>query len=114
MAVDQPGHRSGSLKQANKGHKHGAHRSKRAIDAANKGTLRFFFCVDTFFIVKFFIPTGRVSVKASTIKARRELKREERRHQSNQVTFFRAIFCLELLSIFVCRYEKINVRKQLP
>ncbi len=33
----QEGHRSGPLKQANKAHKSGRHRSKGAVDAANKG-----------------------------------------------------------------------------
>lgn len=64
MAVDKKGHRPSSLKQANKSHKHGGHRSKRSVDQANK---------------------GRVSVKATTIKAKREMRREERRHQATQV-----------------------------
>lgn len=37
MALDDKGHRSSSLKQSNKKHKHGGHQSKRAIDKANKG-----------------------------------------------------------------------------
>lgn len=64
MAVDRQGHRPSSLKQANKSHKHGGHRSKRSVDQANK---------------------GRVSVKATTMKAKREMRREERRHQATQV-----------------------------
>ena len=31
------GHRSGPLKQANKSHKTGGHRSKGAVEAVNKG-----------------------------------------------------------------------------
>ncbi|XP_063696965.1 pre-rRNA-processing protein TSR1 homolog [Culicoides brevitarsis] len=64
MAVDKQGHRPGSLKQANKSHKHGGHRSKRSVEQANK---------------------GRVSVKASTMKAKRDLRRDERRHQATQI-----------------------------
>jgi len=64
MALKNQGHRAGSLKQSNKGHKHGSHKSKRAIDTANK---------------------GRVSVKQTTIRNQRELRRDERRHQANQI-----------------------------
>lgn len=37
MAIPGTVHRAGSLKQKNKSHKHGQHRSKREIDAINKG-----------------------------------------------------------------------------
>ncbi|KAG8233141.1 hypothetical protein J437_LFUL010371 [Ladona fulva] len=60
----QERHRPGEHKQQNKAHKHGRHRSKGAIDAAAK---------------------GKVSVKALTARARRELKRNERRNQAHQL-----------------------------
>lgn len=37
MGLDNHAHRSGSLKQTNKSHKTGRHRSKGAIDNALKG-----------------------------------------------------------------------------
>lgn len=37
MGTDQPAHRSGALKQTNKHHKTGRHRSKGAIDNDQKG-----------------------------------------------------------------------------
>lgn len=64
MAVDQQGHRSGSLKQTNKAHKTGRHRSKGAIDNALK---------------------GKVSVKAATHKHKQLQRREQRRNQANQI-----------------------------
>ncbi|XP_046396725.1 pre-rRNA-processing protein TSR1 homolog [Ischnura elegans] len=60
----QERHRPGEFKQPNKAHKHGRHRSKGAIDNAAK---------------------GKVSVKALTARARRELKRNERRNQAHQL-----------------------------
>lgn len=40
MGVDHQAHRSGVLKQTNKGHKTGRHRSKGAIDNEQKGMVR--------------------------------------------------------------------------
>ncbi|XP_049809647.1 pre-rRNA-processing protein TSR1 homolog [Schistocerca nitens] len=60
----QERHRPGVLKQQNKSHKHGRHRSKGAIHDALK---------------------GRVSAKATTKKVSRELHREERRNQAMQL-----------------------------
>ncbi|XP_063235306.1 pre-rRNA-processing protein TSR1 homolog [Bacillus rossius redtenbacheri] len=57
-------HRPGLLKQQNKSHKHGRHRSKGSVSNALK---------------------GKVSVKTFTKKARHELKREERRNQALQL-----------------------------
>lgn len=37
MGVDREAHRSGALKQSNKSHKTGRHRSKGAIDNEQKG-----------------------------------------------------------------------------
>jgi pre-rRNA-processing protein TSR1 len=37
MGVDSVQHRPGNLKQQNKSHKHGRHRSKGSIDKLNKG-----------------------------------------------------------------------------
>lgn len=42
MGLDSHAHRSGSLKQTNKSHKTGRHRSKGAIDSALKGEFEFF------------------------------------------------------------------------
>lgn len=39
MGVDGPAHRSGALKQSNKSHKTGRHRSKGAIDNEQKGEI---------------------------------------------------------------------------
>jgi hypothetical protein len=51
MALDsvQDIHRPGALKQQNKAHKHGRHRSKGAIDNAIKGTVMsdVVFCFNT-------------------------------------------------------------------
>jgi hypothetical protein len=58
MAFDsaQDRHRPGALKQQNKAHKHGRHRSKGAIDNAMKGIgmLRFIFCFNT---IACFVPS---------------------------------------------------------
>lgn len=37
MAIEGTVHRAGALKQTNKSHKHGKHRSNRQIDTENKG-----------------------------------------------------------------------------
>lgn len=42
MGVDQQGHRAGALKQKNKVHKTGRHRSKGAIDNELKGSYSIF------------------------------------------------------------------------
>uniref|UniRef100_U5EVS0 Pre-rRNA-processing protein TSR1 homolog n=1 Tax=Corethrella appendiculata TaxID=1370023 RepID=U5EVS0_9DIPT len=57
-------HNAGALKQTNKSHKHGGHRSKREIDRTNK---------------------GKVSVKTISKKNNRLLKREDRRLQAKQI-----------------------------
>ncbi|XP_075226411.1 tsr1 ribosome assembly factor isoform X2 [Lycorma delicatula] len=57
-------HRPGYLKQQNKLHKHGRHRSKGSVDNLNK---------------------GRVPVKTCTKKNRQLLKKEERRNQVAQL-----------------------------
>ncbi len=62
----QEAHRSGLLKQSNKGHKTGSHRSKGEIDRSNK---------------------GRTGLKASTIgssKARKVESRMDRRNRYDQ------------------------------
>ncbi|XP_077982954.1 pre-rRNA-processing protein TSR1 homolog [Glandiceps talaboti] len=64
MAADSAhGHRAGSLKQKNKTHKTGRHRSKGTIDNELK---------------------GRVSVKMVTKKMKREMRKADRRHQAKQ------------------------------
>ncbi|KDR22360.1 pre-rRNA-processing protein TSR1 homolog [Zootermopsis nevadensis] len=62
--TSQERHRPGVLKQQNKAHKHGRHRSKGAIDSAIK---------------------GRTSAKVFTKKARHELRKEERRNKASQI-----------------------------
>ncbi|CAD7004634.1 pre-rRNA-processing protein TSR1 homolog [Ceratitis capitata] len=57
-------HRPGPLKQTNKAHKTGRHRSKGAIENALK---------------------GRVSLKTVSHKHKQEQRREQRRHQMNQL-----------------------------
>ncbi|XP_058453529.1 pre-rRNA-processing protein TSR1 homolog [Malaya genurostris] len=57
-------HKAGALKQTNKSHKHGKHSSKRALDRIAK---------------------GKTSVKSVTKKAKKELGREDRRRQANQI-----------------------------
>ncbi|XP_067129041.1 pre-rRNA-processing protein TSR1 homolog isoform X2 [Centruroides vittatus] len=63
-ASNQVVHRPGLFKQQNKSHKHGRHRSNRALEVLNK---------------------GRVSVKASTKKTRQELRKCDRRNQLQQI-----------------------------
>ena len=64
--MQQDSHRAGLLKQSNKGHKTGGHRSKRAVDNANK---------------------GRVGLKdlSGKSRARNMESRRERRNKSRQV-----------------------------
>lgn len=57
-------HKAGALKQTNKAHKHGKHSSKRALERVAK---------------------GKTNLKSVTKKAKRELGREDRRHQANQI-----------------------------
>ncbi|XP_059476926.1 pre-rRNA-processing protein TSR1 homolog [Neocloeon triangulifer] len=64
MQAPQERHRPGALKQQNKSHKHGRHRSKGSLDKVNK---------------------GKVAAKTITKSNRRELRREERRNQAAQV-----------------------------
>lgn len=64
MAVDQQFHRPGPLKQSNKSHKTGRHRSKGAIDKALK---------------------GKVSLSITSHKHKQQQRREQRRNQSNQI-----------------------------
>ncbi|XP_023230293.1 pre-rRNA-processing protein TSR1 homolog [Centruroides sculpturatus] len=63
-ASNQVVHRPGLFKQQNKSHKHGRHRSNRALEVLNK---------------------GRVSVKTSTKKTRQELRKCDRRNQLQQI-----------------------------
>lgn len=57
-------HKPGALKQTNKSHKHGKHSSKRALDRLAK---------------------GKTGLKNVSHKAHRELSREDRRQQANQI-----------------------------
>ncbi|XP_055549498.1 pre-rRNA-processing protein TSR1 homolog [Wyeomyia smithii] len=57
-------HKAGALKQTNKAHKHGKHASKRALERVAK---------------------GKTNLKSVTKKAKRELGREDRRRQANQI-----------------------------
>lgn len=65
--MGQETHRSGPLKQQNKGHKTGQHRSKRNLELANK---------------------GKVNVKKLTTRkgsSHRQVQKQERIHKSNQL-----------------------------
>ncbi|XP_054273020.1 pre-rRNA-processing protein TSR1 homolog [Macrosteles quadrilineatus] len=66
MAIDttQETHRPGALKQQNKTHKHGRHKSKGALESLKK---------------------GRTMAKAVSQKAKRELNRKERRNMAVQM-----------------------------
>ncbi|XP_031632589.1 pre-rRNA-processing protein TSR1 homolog [Contarinia nasturtii] len=64
MGVDQQAHRAGALKQKNKVHKTGRHRSKGAIDNELK---------------------GKYSVLAITKKHKNAMTKEQRRHQAHQI-----------------------------
>ncbi|CRL07083.1 CLUMA_CG020082, isoform A [Clunio marinus] len=64
MAIEGTIHKAGALKQTNKSHKHGKHRSNRQIDADNK---------------------GRVSLKVSTKNKSKTMRREDRRLQAIQI-----------------------------
>lgn len=57
-------HKAGALKQTNKAHKHGKHSSKRSLDRIAK---------------------GKTNVKLVSKKSNRELGREDRRRQANQI-----------------------------
>lgn len=58
-------HKSGPLKQQNKTHKHGRHRSKSEIDKNNKGTITllslelYVSCVKAFVAVSSFTQSGK-------------------------------------------------------
>uniref|UniRef100_UPI00358E9302 pre-rRNA-processing protein TSR1 homolog isoform X2 n=1 Tax=Myxine glutinosa TaxID=7769 RepID=UPI00358E9302 len=64
MALPDGGHRPGSLKQQNKSHKHGKHRSKGDIDRMN---------------------CGRVEVKTLTKRIKKELRKNDRRHRAKTI-----------------------------
>lgn len=64
MTLEQRGHRAGPLKQTNKTHKTGRHRSKGSISNAVK---------------------GRVSMKTVSHKNQIQLKKEQRRNQAVQI-----------------------------
>ncbi|XP_055639550.1 pre-rRNA-processing protein TSR1 homolog isoform X1 [Toxorhynchites rutilus septentrionalis] len=57
-------HKPGALKQTNKAHKHGKHASKRALDRVAK---------------------GKTNIKSVSRKKSRELGRDDRRRQANQI-----------------------------
>lgn len=63
MAVDQEKHKSGPLKQQNKSHKHGRHRTKGELDKSHK---------------------GRVDVK-NVLKKKKDLDKQQRRHQAKMI-----------------------------
>ncbi|KAK1157524.1 hypothetical protein AOXY_G25227 [Acipenser oxyrinchus oxyrinchus] len=63
-AEQQQTHRAGVLKQKNKHHKHGKHRTKGEIERENK---------------------GRVSVKTLSKKQKKEQRKQDRRHKASQL-----------------------------
>jgi len=64
MAAEQLDHKPGPLKQQNKSHKHGRHRTKGEIGKADK---------------------GRVDVKGISRKNKRMMDKQQRRHQAKQI-----------------------------
>ncbi|XP_041097157.1 pre-rRNA-processing protein TSR1 homolog [Polyodon spathula] len=63
-AEQQQAHRAGVLKQKNKHHKHGKHRTKGEIERENK---------------------GRVAVKTLSKKQKKEQRKQDRRHKASQL-----------------------------
>lgn len=64
LTKPQERHRASALKQSNKAHKHGRHKSKGIIDNETK---------------------GKISVKAITKRNKKDLGKDERRHQAGQL-----------------------------
>lgn len=96
MGVDQQAHRAGALKQKNKTHKTGRHRSKGAIDNELKGA---YFCKQNISQISFFpmciyiwfrfvVFSGKTSIKVLLRKQKNAMTKEQRRHQALQVLPF--------------------------
>ena len=85
MAERQAVHKSGPLKQQNKSHKHGKHRTKGQITALTKGKplLCFPTRASVWFksVYKNGLFSGRVSVKVQTRKAKREIRKADRKNK---------------------------------
>lgn len=82
MGLDNNAHRSGSLKQTNKSHKTGRHRSKGAIDNAMKG--RFLENIVSIFLHYIKI-LGKSSVQAVCHKHKAQQRKDQRRNQLSQI-----------------------------
>lgn len=76
-------HKSGPLKQHNKSHKHGKHKSKGEINSTHKGIwMRAELALLTGFDYTSYIDKiGRVGVKAHSRKGSKELRKADRRNQ---------------------------------
>lgn len=77
-------HKSGALKQSNKAHKHGKHRSKGAINTEAKGKYRHNLLFSSVSFILTLI-VGQVSVKKITKGAKKDLNREQRKNQTVQI-----------------------------
>lgn len=78
-------HRPGPLKQQNKPHKHGKHKSKGQMSSMTKGGLANQLNGNMIHLQSFCFLKGRVSVKVMAKKARREMRKADRRNQVNDV-----------------------------
>lgn len=90
MGADSQVHRSGTLKQSNKLHKTGRHRSKGTIDKELKGKIE---VNKKFGVISSSISftlnyLGKVSVKAISRRQKNAMTKDQRRHQANQVRAF--------------------------
>lgn len=81
---EQASHRPGLLKQQNKSHKTGRHRSKSEIDKTNKGKQPPLALFRSLFSTSNLSP-GRVQLKTITKRKNQELGREDRRRKANQL-----------------------------
>lgn len=95
--ADHVFHRPGPLKQANKSHKTGRHRSKGAIDNALKGKWTLFL-IENLFTEMFNHSLGKVSNTIISHKHKQIQRREQRRNQMNQVCLSGAIFQISVIS----------------
>lgn len=84
MAVDKSqSHRAGVLKQTNKEHKHGRHKSKGALNNAAKGKVHWFSPLAFNWLG--LLRLGKVSVKNAARRRKGDLTREQRRNQNTQI-----------------------------
>lgn len=91
MGLNKPQerHRPSALKQQNKAHKHGRHKSKGVLDNETKGNFITSTCMFSCDVLFVFIlcrfTSGKISVKSLTKRNKKLLGKEERRNQAGQV-----------------------------